>query len=165
MAGALSACTGDDPGPEPEPTVAPTPAPEPEPEPTAEPVEREDPEDFIRRWVEVSAAMQNSGDTTDYRSMTPDCEPCQGFADTIERFYAAGGHVKTNPWQIRDLELHGRVGPVREYRFVAETSQSEYKESADEEPRTSEENVYDAYVEIVRAGDSWHVRAYGEFVR
>ncbi|WP_203336214.1 hypothetical protein [Nocardioides limicola] len=164
MAGALSACTGDDPGPAPEPTVAPTPAPDPEPEPTAEPVEREDPEDFIRRWREVSTEMQNTGITTSFRLLWDDCDSCEGLASSVEEFYEQGGYIKTDGVSLSDFEYVGRVGRVREYRYLVEATPTEYKKSRDAEIEHLEGGQFTGFVRIRPANDTWKILDYGTYV-
>ena len=53
----------------------------------------ETPEEFVRRWVEVSNEMQNTGKTGEYRSLSRGCRPCTAVADQVEGYFGAGGYV------------------------------------------------------------------------
>lgn len=39
--------------------------------------------------------MQRDGDTAEYRTLSADCDPCTGFAESVERIYSAGGSIET----------------------------------------------------------------------
>jgi len=79
----LVSCSDD-----PEPILAPSPGSTPtpttesaEPSPT-ESAEPESPEEFIRRWVELSTELQNTGDAEEFVSVSDDdCRPCRDFAE------------------------------------------------------------------------------------
>jgi hypothetical protein len=76
----------------------------PAPSPTEEP---ETPEEFVRRWVDADNEMQNTGETAKYRKLSSLCRPCIEVADQVERYYAAGGYVKTEGWTIKSLSTEG----------------------------------------------------------
>lgn len=55
--------------------------------------ERMNPRRFLRQWEAASDRMQVTGRTAAYASMTSGCDPCDGFVETVERVYKAGGTV------------------------------------------------------------------------
>jgi hypothetical protein len=81
------------------PTTASTSA---EPSPTPD---DETPEEFVRRWVAEYNAMQNSGDTETFRGISRKCETCIAVADRMDRYYGAGGYVKTDGLTIQTLRV------------------------------------------------------------
>src|SRR6478736_10431719 len=88
----LAGCTDD---PEPKPKIPETTSSSPTPTPTeSETPEAESPEDFIRRWVKVGDEMQKTGKTAEYDAMSPNCKACQGFVDSVEEVYGAGGSAE-----------------------------------------------------------------------
>jgi hypothetical protein len=97
----VSGCGGDP--VKPKPFETPTASTSPTPTQTAPP-QAESAEAFVRRWVTAQNDMQMSGDTKDYRSMGFKCDACDGFADIIDRIYAAGGHVETLGWRIVSIQ-------------------------------------------------------------
>ena len=60
--------------------------------------------------------MQNTGDTADYRAMSPECRPLPRSTPTqVEGIYDAGGYVKTDGWSInvdRSVSRPGANGRV-----------------------------------------------------
>jgi hypothetical protein len=101
-------------------------------EPSTTPTpERETPEEFVRRWVEVDREMQNTGDTAEYRRMTRRCPPCDGVADQVEGIYAAGGYLKTDGLKIRTLRTGSPdANNEVEVRLEARSTPTEYVEKA-----------------------------------
>ena len=108
------------------------------PEPTSSspsPTESETPEvesaeDFIRRWVEVDRAMQNTGETREYSAISARCDACMSVAERVEGIYKAGGYVKTRGLNI--LKLIDQSGPTgrRVYDVRVQSSPTVLKESA-----------------------------------
>lgn len=92
--------------------------------------EAESAEDFVRRWVEVNTAMQNSGDAAEYRELSTKCKPCNQTADQIEGFYANGGWVKTKGWIIRKVVDRTGSGGAPVYDLQIDSSPTRYRESA-----------------------------------
>ena len=106
----LAGCSDD---PEPTPKMPDPTTSTPTPTPT-ETTEAESAEEFIRRWVEVNTAMQNTGDVEQYAKLSAKCRPCIQTAERIERIYANGGYVRTRGWIIqrvidRSPETGGRI--------------------------------------------------------
>lgn len=120
-----AACTEDDAAPAPleTPTSASTSAAPSPSDPTSSATARsESAEEFIRRWVSAQNAMQNTGDTDEYRSLGYRCRACEGFADRIDEIYDEGGTVDTRGWRIlgmgpgpdpSSLELRVDIGATR----------------------------------------------------
>lgn len=84
---------------------------------------KETPEEFLRRWQAAALHAQRSGDVDVYRALGPQCEPCNAFADQVERIYADGGRIELGDLEVlrvspvpgSDVEflLRRRVGPTR----------------------------------------------------
>jgi hypothetical protein len=87
------------------------------------------PQEFIRLWRDVTTEMFNTGDTAVYRAITEGCVPCKQTADDVEKYYAAGGYVKTKGSRIDSIKRAGRDGgnPVFVVRRTAEPTR--YRES------------------------------------
>lgn len=126
-ASALTGCGGEDPAPvfADDPTAGATPSASPDPEESEAP-KRETPRQFIRRWNELERTMQVTGDTSEYRALSPECESCRRTADLIEGFYAAGGYVK---WEGRTTKRIEHLGN-HVYDMWLDTAPTEYKESS-----------------------------------
>ena len=124
---ALASCSDDSSSSAGAPTPTPTSASS-EPLPTQE---KETPEEFVRRWVEVDREMQNSGDTAEYRELTNGCTACKGVADQIDDIYAAGGYVKTDGLLIKRVRA-GRPDSNNEVevRLAVTSTPTEYVEAA-----------------------------------
>jgi hypothetical protein len=76
------------------------------PSPTAsesETPEAESAEDFVRRWVEISNEMQNTGETSEYLEISSRCAACKQVAQRVETVFDAGGFFKTDGWTIRSI--------------------------------------------------------------
>jgi hypothetical protein len=107
----LAGCTGD-PEPEPSPKMPETSSVTPTDEPTeTETPQAESAEDFVRRWVEVSNAMQNSGETEEYLRLSAKCGACRRVAQRVAAAFEAGGYARTDGWKI--LEITNRPGGSR----------------------------------------------------
>jgi hypothetical protein len=104
----LTSCSEDDP----EPILAPTPTASPTPSSTAtETGPSETPEEFIRRWVELSNEMQVTGETEEYLAISSGCRPCNLVANDVEEIHGAGGFVRTDGWEI--LKFIRSSGPAK----------------------------------------------------
>lgn len=108
----LAGCSND-PEPEPEPKMPETSSSTPTPTPTeSETPEAESPEDFIRRWVKAGDEMQVTGETAEYSSMSPNCKACQGFVDSVEEVYRAGGSAEFAGTRITGIERYAGDPPT-----------------------------------------------------
>lgn len=123
----LAGCGDDTPPPTPSSSSVPTSASPTTQSPTPQP---ESAEEFIRRWVEVQAEMQNSGNTTNFLMLAKDCVPCEKFARTIEGFYGDGGFVRTQGWTVQTIKQGSSTSP-RHPVFVVDviSSPTDYKKT------------------------------------
>lgn len=98
----LAGCSDGDPEPDPTPKMPdPTSA---SPSPTeSETAEAESAEEFVRRWVEVSNEMQQTGETGTYLGISAKCGPCRQVAQQVADAFEAGGYVKTDGWTIKSI--------------------------------------------------------------
>lgn len=98
----LAGCSQDVPTPQfqdPTPSATPT---------ASQAPERESARDFIRRWAEAEAEMENTGQTEEYRALSTGCRACADLADLVEKYYRAGGYVHWDGWDIRSVTRRGR---------------------------------------------------------
>jgi hypothetical protein len=101
LLGLTAACTDDSPPPPTPTTSSSTPtSPTPTTSPTPQP---ESAEAFIRRWAEANTEMQNSGDTSEFMSLTQGCTPCRRLRDIVRDYYSAGGFIRADGWSIRSI--------------------------------------------------------------
>lgn len=126
----LAGCSdGGEPEADPTPKMPETSSTTPSPSET-ETVEEESPEEFIRRWVEVSNAMQNSGEIEDYMAVSRGCAPCKQVAERVAAAFEAGGFVRTRG--ITVLSVTDRSGggsqPVLDVRV--DSAPTQIKETA-----------------------------------
>lgn len=158
---ALAACTQPDDDPEPimpsESTSAPTaPSSTPAPEP-------ESPKAFVRRWVEAGNAMKDTGDASEYRSLSTGCSGCRDFADQVERFYRRGGWVRTEGWRITHVFP---VPPPRqrqtEVKISIISAPTTYKKSRTSEPIHLTGGEFNYFISLMRRGTSWVVIGYAQ---
>jgi hypothetical protein len=103
-AGLLLTGCSDDPEPRFEPTETPSPT---ESSATAEP-QAQSPEEFIREWVELDRALQQSGDVDPYLAASSSCGSCRDFANRVQAVYDAGGSIKTQGWAIQSIDEKSR---------------------------------------------------------
>jgi len=148
---ALTACGGNPITP---PPLTPATSTTSTPTPTEQP---ETAEEFIRRWVEVDTAMQNSGDAAEYLAMTRGCEACSLYASDIEKIYERGGSVRTAGWEI--LRMQPPTGPANtpSVVFLVRSHPTHYvpRQGAAEELLPGGQTKH--RVELERAGTSWKV--------
>ncbi|RYB94784.1 hypothetical protein EUA93_10750 [Nocardioides oleivorans] len=116
----LVGCSDD---PEPKPQMPETSTATPTEEPTeTETPEVESAEDFIRRWVKAGDEMQVTGDTAEYDAMTPNCKACQGFVESVEQVYAAGGSAQFAGTTVTKIRRYAAKPPTYDVsQDVAET--------------------------------------------
>lgn len=87
-------------------------------------------EEFIRRWAREQTEMQK-GDTSEYRRIAGDCEPCMVSADLVDEYYGAGGYIDTRGIEILAIEPDAVSKGTRTYTVKVEVAPTEYKERAD----------------------------------
>ncbi|MGH3345436.1 MAG: hypothetical protein ACRDO4_00515 [Nocardioides sp.] len=144
---------------EPEPRFEPTPTESPsESDPSEEP-EAQTAEEFIRAWVALDAAMQQTGESSAYLGASANCTPCTDFAMRVEKVYAAGGEIRTDGWRVVSIQ---ELQPGRTFRMVAVSSpQVVIAEAGAQEQRyEGGRGTYD--IALRRVGDSWKVIDWNE---
>lgn len=152
----LAGCSdGGEPEADPTPKMPETSSPTPSPSET-ETVEEESPEEFIRRWVDVSNAMYLTGDTEEFEALGPDCTDCDRISDTVKRIYSAGGKVEWDGWTIVSLKAQGRP-EAHTYRYVVDSAPTRYRDSADGPWKTLEGGRSIQFIALQPFGESWQV--------
>lgn len=106
LAGGLAACGGDEPEPGARPKLPASESPSPTPTPTATDA-KETPEEFIRRWIAVSDAMQVSGETAEFLAMGSNCEGCSKLATRVADIYSGGGFIRTDGMEVTRIRKTG----------------------------------------------------------
>ncbi len=149
----LAGCAGEDPEPKmPDPTSS---APAPVPTESETP-EVESAEDFIRRWAVVETEMEKSGDTKIYRKLSRGCKACTGLAETIEKFYGAGGFVQWDGWKIRSIDR--QQDPEKNaYVVRVASTPTRYRESARGPLKKLDGGLSTHLLRLNRSGESWLV--------
>lgn len=107
----VAGCQGDPDVLEPDPTTSPT--------PTATPPEMpdqatEDSEEgaaaFVAHWIDVYNYAARTGDGERLRSISPDCDACDSYADALEANAAEGAAPGGDVWELRDLQVDTSTG-------------------------------------------------------
>ncbi|MEU4418677.1 DUF6318 family protein [Nocardia salmonicida] len=158
----LPACSDEeDPRP---PINSPTsPTPTPSPTQSATVPADETPEHFIRRWVEVSNAVQLTGDASPYRALTSNCDACDGFADALEKIYAEGGSVSTEGMKVTSLSLTGSGDATRTYKLNAVLAPTVVKDADGRTTKTFDGGPAFYLLELRREPNAaWRVISYGK---
>jgi hypothetical protein len=94
------------------------------------PPKRETPEHFIRRWAEAEKAMQNSGRTDAYLSMSKGCEACGVLARIVTRYYARGGYIHWAGWSIRSIRHYPSSSGSVSFAVSALSAPTTFRKSA-----------------------------------
>jgi hypothetical protein len=155
----LTACNGEasstaGPDPTPSPSVTGSPS---DPSPSHSP-DTQTPEEFVRAWVAEYNAMQNSGDTEKFRSMSRRCEPCSAVADRMDRYYEAGGYVKTEGFIIKSLRVSKPNGKgQRAVTINVDASPVEYVEEEGGAVQTLPGGSPTYEVDVEPRGRTWNV--------
>lgn len=162
LAGALllAGCS-DDPEPRFEPTESPSPT---ESETSAEP-QAQSPEEFIREWVSLHADMQNTGETDRFLMISPKCSACVELADLVDRYYAAGGYIKTAGWTLRSLERTSRTGNTLEYQADIDSAKTMYAEAEGAQQETLPAGNGRELFVVEKASDGWRMSEIAELSR
>jgi len=95
----------------------PTSSPPPTTPATSTPPKRESAKAFIRRWQQATVAMQESGDTAPYLSLTRKCRSCENLAKLVSEVYEDGGRIDLGEQVLKKVRLAGRLGRVRVFDF------------------------------------------------
>ena len=119
----LAGCTDPEPSPTPTPSpssssmvVSPSPS-----ESSSAPPRAETPVEFIKRWMRLDEAMQNTGEKEAFLKVSGNCEPCQRLASRVDGIYSNGGEVSTTGWSLKEvLRIAGTSQrPVIDARVIA----------------------------------------------
>lgn len=122
----LAGCTDQ---PEPMPKIPDPPTSSSTPSPSeSETAEAESAQNFIRRWASVEAEMENTGDTAEYLELSRGCRACAKLAKLVEGYYASGGYVKWQGWEIINVRPHGNSG--RAFSVRVDSAPTSYVEKA-----------------------------------
>jgi hypothetical protein len=124
--------------------------------PTGQP-HRESPEHFIRRWVAEDTRMQNTGDTSAFRSMSQNCLGCVSVARRVEGIYGAGGFVKTDGWSLMRQTQSAHHGQKRTIELLVDSAPTTYVSSKGASPQHLKGGHEHFQVEIVPTSNSWAV--------
>jgi len=146
----LSACGGGDDSVA-DPPVSPA---------TSSPTEsaqHESVEQFIRRWAAEDAQMQNTGDTSDFRTMSRGCDGCDAVADRVDSIYEAGGSVHTGGWTVLRLTQSVQNGKTRTIELLVDSAPTTYTPSKGAAPNHLEGGREHFQIEVRPTGNSWVV--------
>lgn len=112
----LTGCSDGDPEAEPTPKMPDSSSSTPTPTESESP-EVESAEDFVRRWVDVSNEMQQTGETSAYLEISGKCRPCKQVAQQVASAFEAGGYVRTDGWTIKSIKDRSGGGkPIYDVR-------------------------------------------------
>lgn len=99
------------------------------PSPAASPAE-ESAAQFIQRWFDASAAMQNSGNPVDYRAITSGCAPCSELARRVTGYYDAGGYVRFGGQRVLSTDKVPSSENLTVLRVQVKAEPTEYQRSS-----------------------------------
>ena len=72
--------------------------------------QKADPRRFVKRWLAAEVHMQNTGRTGPYLAANPECSTCRTLARFVKKYYAAGGYIRWNGYQIRSIGFTASQG-------------------------------------------------------
>jgi hypothetical protein len=157
----LAGCQDD-----PEPIVAdPTPSPTVVSSSPAESAEPETAEAFIRRWSEASIAMQNTGDSSVYRSLTAGCSTCAKFADLVDTYYKAGGYISIGGQRIKSISPIPADAPNLVYDVSVDPKPTRYAEEAGGPAQTLRGDPAVLRVTLKQEDSSWKLVDYTQLTQ
>lgn len=152
----LAGCSdGGEPEADPTPKMPETSSTTPSPSET-QTVEEESPEEFIRRWVEVSRQMFSTGDTSDYLELGPDCRDCDRIAASVERIYTAGGVVEWEGRTVLSVRPMGRPAD-HQFRYVVRSAPTRFRETAEGPWKTLPGGRSIQFIALEPRGETWTV--------
>ena len=154
-----TACSDGEPEAEPTPKMPTTSSTTSEPEPEPEPWEvksRAGVKAFLQRYVQVFSDAARTGDTSEYRSLGPNCDGCNQIADQIDEVYQAGGRIESGPyrfagWSIDENGLHGSAACVVTYA----TGKTTWIRTKGASPETYPAGQTDQLVTLQWQDDAW----------
>jgi hypothetical protein len=98
--------------------------------PTTQPPAHESPEHFIRRWAAAEKRMENTGVTGPYLTLSDGCRACSTLAQTVARYYEAGGFIRWSGWTIRTIQKYPTSGDGVAFAVHSDSAPTTYKESS-----------------------------------
>lgn len=154
----LGACGGDDDATA-DPSAATTATPR--TSPIADPYRTEAPtaesaRQFIERWNTTETAMENTGDSSNYRAMTRGCEPCRKTANQIDAIYDAGGRVLAEGRRILFIRQLPSAEGYTVFRVGFDVGTTRYVERPDADPQSFPGGKRTYQFELKRAG-AWRL--------
>ena len=150
--GGMAACGQDDPEPKVENRPTGT-----ETSPAA--VE-ETPEEFIRRWFEVSKKMQNTGDTSEYLELSEKCGPCREIAEDVSSFYEAGGWIKFQGNELGEISLYEQT--EGRYLVPVQVRPTKFQTDGAAAPQNLPGGALKYIVSLEPEGQGWQVVGFHE---
>jgi hypothetical protein len=155
VAASLVGCDSDDPEPKISPSSTVSTSASPSPTSTSPTTEAETPEAFIRRWNQLSTEMQNTGETAGFRALSDGCQACIDVATTVERYYAAGGFVRTDGWKFRSLSCGASGGSRTECTGRMLNSPTVYAESGSSPEQRLPGGPFVEVFDLHKTADGW----------
>jgi hypothetical protein len=146
----LSACSGGD------DSVADPPVSPGSTSTSTEAPQRESPERFIRRWAAAEKQMENTGETSQYLSLSRGCGPCQKLASQVSGYYGAGGFVQWGGWRILSIKPYpGAPAPL--FAVHSNSRPTRYRRSSDSPPEHFSGGPITYVLALKRHDTSWYV--------
>jgi hypothetical protein len=112
LAPAAAGCSSEaEPSPMPTPSPSPSESASPTPKPPAMPAAAEGTSPaaakaFVLHWVEALNYASATGDTAPVRAISaPACSSCEASFSRITQVYGAGGHITSEGWHVRSMQL------------------------------------------------------------
>jgi hypothetical protein len=122
--------------------------------------QRETPEAFIRRWANEDTRMQNTGDTSGFRSMSNKCGGCESVADRVDEIYKAGGKVHTAGWSLLRSYESARTGKLHTIEVIVDSAPTVYTPSLGAPTKHLLGGREHFQVQLVPHSHSWLVRQF-----
>lgn len=154
----LAACS-DDGDATAQPTVTTTATTSAPPASTPRPTpERETAHEFIQRWFDETARMEETGETREFMALvTSACQPCRDLAAYVERIYAAGGWVEAPKRTVTKVTKIQSKDGFHTFDATVEASPSRRKESATAKIINSPAETHRLRFELRRPSGEWVV--------
>lgn len=142
-----------------EPKFSPTPTSTSPTEPTSSSTpEREDPKDFIRRFVAAGDEMQNTLVSSEYRSMfTKGCQNCISFADLIDKIADEGGSVDFEGTKVLWIR-----GSGQQFKYRIRSGSTDYTERHNSELIHLDGSEVTNAITLTRKGEEWAVAYFAQ---
>jgi hypothetical protein len=112
---------------------------------------------FARYWIDTLNAATTSGDTDKLKSLQKKtCETCTDFAQRLDGIYAAGGHVETKGFKVKQLVRDSSVpSPGAGVSASLTATPQTVVEKKGAEPRELEGGNLRLRLVLVRVDDHW----------